>query len=260
MQSSYSLIKKERALSGDFKKISTEYVKDNSHDNVDEFSEEAGITFEEAQNYIKSYENIGKNILAEAQAKRDNFMIEAISKAEAMEKEAYENGYKQGIENGYQDGKKEALDKYIPQAENEYNNILMKAEKILKDAKNDYEVYLESKKDKIIQLSISIAEKILAREITKESGINELVDEALRISKGEENVIIKCNPIHENELRNQILIWKTSYNITGEIFILASDDIPAGNATIEKNSGKIKVGLDIGLEKVKEAILGYECE
>ncbi|MGG7176580.1 FliH/SctL family protein [Clostridium paraputrificum] len=256
MQSSYNLIKKDRALSGDLKKISTEYNKVESYESIDEVVEESGITLEEAQNYIKNYENIGRNILAEAQAKRDSFMVEAITKAEAMEKEAYEKGYEQGVENGYSDGKKEALDKYIPQAENQYNNILMKAEKILKGAEKNYEEYLESKKQEIIKLSISIAEKILAREINKESGINELVDEALKLSKGEENVIIKCNPIHENELKKQINMWKTSYNISGEIFILSSENIAAGNAIIEKSSGMIKVGIDVGLEKVKEAILG----
>jgi flagellar assembly protein FliH len=255
MHSSYNLIKGYRVLDKDAKKVETEFVID-SEDNSYEESESKGISYEEAQKFIKNYENIGKNIIREAQQKRDSYLFETTAKAELIEREAYEKGYKQGVENGYDDGKREAYDSCIPDATKEAAEIRQKAENLLKSAKESYEVYLENKKQDILELAMTIAENILNREIKDKNGINNLVDAAFELSKGEENIIVKCNPIHEEEIKKEIFVWKARYNIQGEIFVLPDDKILPGNAIIEKNTGKIEVGIEIGLERIRQVLIG----
>ena len=258
MHSSYNLIKEDRVENRDGMRIETEYFmpQDEALENDENLLTFKGITYEDAQNYIKNYENIGQNILIEARKRKDEYLVEMLQKAEIIEKEAYEKGYKQGSQNGYEDGKKEAFDSTIPIATKEAKELREEAENILNSARNDYEDYLNSKKTEILELALVIAENILNREIKEKDGINNLVDSALELSKGEENVIIKCNPKHEEQLKNEILIWKTTYNIKGEIFIIADKDIRLGNAIIKKNNGKIEVGIDIGLERIREVLLG----
>lgn len=250
MQLSYSLIKKEQALSGNSRKIITNYGVDTSakvkEDSIkNDYSEE-----------ICSYERMGENIILQAQRKRDEILIEAMRESQITEKEAYERGYEQGKSNGYDDGKTEALNKYIPQAKETSNNLIKEAEAVLLSAEIDYKNYLDDKRKEILELSISIAEKILNIEVTKDDGITQIVEEAIEGSKGEENIIIKCNPIHENDIQDKIGFWKTNYSIKGEIFILVDKNISSGNAIIQKNSGKIEVGIESGLEQIRYAILG----
>ena len=254
MQSSYSLIKKDRALSGEIKNISTRYEK--NYETVDEIINQTGITVEDAQKYIENYENIGKNIIEDAKAERERIMVEAYTKADLLEREAYERGYEQGLKNGYDDGKNESINKYIPEAENRALNIVGNAERILKSAENDYKNYLESKEKEIINLAIAISEKILNKEVAKDYAITELVEEALSIAKGEKNIIIKCNSIYKDELKKHIETWKTSYSINGSIFVLSDDTITQGNVIVEKDNGIIQLGIDIGLEEIKKVILG----
>ncbi|WP_143314736.1 flagellar biosynthesis protein [Clostridium sp. HBUAS56017] len=254
MQSSYNLVKKEHVLSGESRVISTEYESKNTEKGSQE--DHHAEWKAEKQRYISSYENIARNIVQEARRNGEKIRLEAIEEAEALEREAYEKGYKQGTENGYEDGKREALESIIPQAEKEAEEIKEKARNILLGATNDYNSYVNSKKNDIIKLSLTIAEKILRREVLVDGGINSMIEEAFEKSKGEASVIIRCNEVHEEEVREKIEFWKTTYSISEEIFLMISDEIEPGNAIIQKNTGKIEVGIDFGLESIKKAIIG----
>jgi len=249
MQSLYSPIKKEQVLNGNQMKISTEYdLKAMGRNDSNKMANE--------DNMIGNFEVIGAGIIKEAQRKRDQILFESRMQGALIEKNAYEKGYNQGIQNGHEDGKKEAFEASIPQARKEAENIINKAEIILSCAEQDYKDYLDDKKIDIINLSFRIAEKILKKEVLKEDAMDEIIEEAFKLAKGEKNVIIRCNSIYEDELKGKIKIWKVSYNIAGEIFIMINDDIELGNVIIEKTSGKMQVGVDIGLEKIMKAIVG----
>lgn len=252
MQSLYNLVKKEQVLSGDSKVISTEY-------DIEKMQEGKSTGYnEDKQRYVASYENIAKSIVEEARRNSEKIRYEAIKEAEALEKEAYERGYEQGLNNGYEDGKREAIESIIPKAQEEAEEIKNRAHQILQGATQDYNDYMEQKKEDIIQLAVSIAEKILKREVLMGDGINGIIEEAFELAKGEENVIIRCSGEHEESIKEKIVLWKTTYNISKEIFVLVSDEIEPGNAIIEKNTGKIEIGIDFGLESVRKAIIGWE--
>ena len=105
-------------------------------------------------------------------------------------------------------------------------------------------------------MAFTIAEQVLHKELKKENSLNELVEEAIKLSKGEENIVIKCNPLYEEELKKNAELWQATNNISGKIFIMVDDDIEEGNAIVEKNTGKIVVGIDVGLKRIQDAILG----
>ena len=76
MQSSFSVIKENRAQKGSVKEISTNYeVKIDNKDTKKVISEETGVTYEEAKRYIESYEKIGKSIIEDASRKKDKCKI-----------------------------------------------------------------------------------------------------------------------------------------------------------------------------------------
>lgn len=248
MQSSYSLIKKDQVLSGELMKISTNYSIKTS--------DEYASNNKNEENMMGNYEFIGAGIIKEAQRKRDQILLESRTQGALIEKNAYETGYNQGIQNGHEDGKKEAVEATIPRARKEADEIISKAEVILSRAEQDYNDYLNQKEQDIIRLAFSIAKQILKKEVLKDEGIDKIIEDAVSLAKGEKNIIIRCNSIYEKELKGKIQIWKDNYNITGEIFILINDDIEPGSAMVEKNSGKMKVGIDVGLERIMKAIVG----
>lgn len=253
MQSSYNLIKSNSTLSSDKKVITTSYEV-NQYDTEEILNNED--LYIQRKNIIENYESIGAGIIKDAQNKKEEILMESRTKAALMEKNAYEKGYSQGIQNGHEDGKKEAIESTLPKVQEDAKNIIENAQRILLNAQNDYNNYLMEKKQEIIELSLTIAKKILNKEVNVDDGINEIIESAFESAKGEENVIIKCNGMYEESIRNKIKFWKTSYSISGEIFVMIDNTIEPGNAIVEKNNGIVKIGIETGLEAIIKAILG----
>lgn len=264
MQSSYSLIKKGFAKEGDSRRISTEYEfkhleaekEDDETEKLNEIeeTEEVKVPEVDPEEVLKRYEDIGQRIIQDAKREKQVITLKAQMDADVAEKKAYEKGYEQGIQNGYDDGYKKAYDETIEAAKAEAASIVEKAELLLKSAHENYCQYLEDKKNEVVNLALQIAESITQKTLSDEDAMNSIVEEAFKISKGEDNVILRVNSIHVEELKSQIEKWKISYGIKNEIFILNDDTLEPGNAVLEKTSGIVKVGVEIGMEQIRKAL------
>lgn len=260
MQSSYSLIKKGAAKQGESKVISTEYnIKKAVFEVIDTGKEEEEVEVKvpqiDPEELLKRYEDIGQRIIQDAKKEKQVILLRSQMDANVAEKKAYEQGYEQGLQNGYDDGYKKAYDETIDAAKAEAAEIVSKAELLLKSAHDNYAEYLENKKADVLKLALEIAESITRKALGNEDSINQIVEEAFKISKGEENVILRANSIHIEELKAQVDRWKISYGIKNEIFIISDDFMEPGNAILEKPSGIVKVGVDIGMEQIRKEIL-----
>ncbi|EHJ01482.1 flagellar biosynthesis/type III secretory pathway -like protein [Clostridium sp. DL-VIII] len=260
MQSSYSLIKKGFAKEGNSKVISTEYVsKKTVLEGFEELKEEESeekVPQIDPEELLKKYEDIGQRIIEDAKREKQAITLRAQMEANAAEKRAYEKGYEQGLKNGYDDGYKKAYDETIDSAKAEAAEIVNKAEILLKSAHENYENYLEVKKVEVVKLALEIAESIVQKELSRDDAMNAIIEEAFKISKGEDNVILKVNSVHVEELKAEVERWKVSYGIKNEIFVITDESIEPGNAVLEKPSGMVKVGIEIGMEQIRKAILG----
>jgi flagellar assembly protein FliH len=205
---------------------------------------------------LKKYEDIGKRIIEDAQKEKEAIVLKAQLSADKAEKEAYEKGYNQGIQNGYDDGYKKAYEETVEKATIEAKEIVEKAEKLLNSARENYSEYLECKKTEVIKLALEIASNITKQKLSKEDSMNTLIEDAFKLSKGEESTILKANSFYYEELKNMVSKWKVEYSIKNDIFVLADDNIEKGNAILEKPSGIVKVGIDIGMEQIRKALLG----
>jgi len=258
MQSSYSLIKNGFAKEGESKVISTKYVRPKAmfEELVEEQVETVIVKVPQIdpEELLKRYEDIGHRIIQDAKREKQVIDLRAQMEANAAEKNAYEKGYEQGLQNGYDDGYKKAYDETIDVAKAEAADIVNKAELLLKSAHENYSKYLEAKKVDVVKLALEIAENIAKRALSNDDSMNSIIEEAFKISKGEDNVILKVNSIHVEELKSEVQRWKMSYGIKDEIFIITDDFMEPGNAILEKPSGIVKVGVDTGMEQIREAL------
>jgi len=262
MQSSYNLIKCGFTKEGESKVISTKFdikkTETKQSEEVEVFEEEAEVAQVpeiDLEELLRRYEDIGQRIIQDAKREKQAITMKAQMDADIAEKKAYEKGYGQGLENGYDDGYKKAYDETIDTAKSEAAEIVNRAELLLKSAHENYCQYLDDKKVEIVKLALEIAGNISKKVLSHEASMNSIIEEAFKISKGEANVILKVNSIHVEELESQIERWKISYGIKNEIFILKDDSMEPGNAILEKTSGVVKVGVDIGMEQIRKALI-----
>ena len=188
MQSSYSLIKKNLAKQGQSRVISTEYEVKKSAQPIEE--ENINQTYVDPEEVLKRYEEIGRRLIEDAKKEKQAMMLKVQMTADKAEKDAYEKGYSQGQQNGYEDGYKDgeakAYAETIEVAKVEAEEIRNNSETLLRSAKENYEMYLEDKKKEVINLALEIANGICKRELVQNDSINELIEEAFKVSKNEE--------------------------------------------------------------------------
>ena len=252
MQSSYNLIKSTAATVGNNKTIQTKY----NNVNIKHEIEKGDPEHIEADSIVKSYENIGSGIVKNAKKEAETIIIKSLEECAILERTAYDTGYSKGIENGYEDGYKKAYEKVLMDTEAKVKEDIEKAKGILALAEDDYKNYMNEKRSEIIKLALEMAKVIASKELEVSEGVLHLIDPILETSKGEENIVIKCNSIHIESVRNKLVYWQNAYAIKGEIFLLEDTLMEPGNAEVKTRTGKTIVGMDISLQKLEEAILG----
>ena len=123
------------------------------------------------------------------------------------------------------------------------------------EANDELAYYIKENKQNILALSISIAEKVLRVHLEDEGSMNSMILAAIKEYELKENFIIRVNSIYKESLNNEIFKLKDNKVVNKDVFVLSDDLIDKGNAVIESARGKITIGIDDVIGKVKEELL-----
>ncbi|MGL6105062.1 FliH/SctL family protein [Romboutsia sp.] len=258
MNSFYSsVIKKEDAVYGGKKKlkINTQVKTDEIEEVVDVPSEELIRIEEEIQEKLAQAELKYEETIKLAQEESLRIIEESKNQALDIEKKAYEEGHSQGVQNGYEDGYKEAYEDNIEKARTEADEIINNANNILFEAKEHVTNYIKEHQENIMKLSISIAEQALRSKFEDVTYIEELLLGVINEYELKENFVIKVNSMYKDSLDKQVIELKENYRLNGDVFVLEDDSIEAGNVIIDTVNGRLVMGIDAVLDKIKEELL-----
>lgn len=196
-----------------------------------------------------------KKIVQETELKKQEIINEANENAKTIEKRAYELGYEQGLKNGYEDGYKESYEENIDKAIKESEEIKEEAYNTLLNIKSQIKEYTKYNKEQVLNISIKIAEQVLREKFKDTSLMNIMLDNIINEYDLKNDLVIKVNPRYKEELQKNIDEKIPKNNSAQKIFILSDSSIEEGNAEVEDKNGKLIVGIDSVLEKVKEELL-----
>lgn len=228
-------------------------VKVNNDQIIDENEEEK--VKEEIQEQLQKAKDTYDEIISKAKLESEKIIQDAYKECDEIKKRAYEEGHNLGVKNGYEDGYKEAYEDNIEKAKEESEEMINKANNILIESKDQVASYLKYNKKEIISLSISIAEKVLKEKFKDVDSMNNILEATINEYEIKENFVIRTNAMYIETLNAKLNDLKKQQSIKGEAFILADDFIQPGNAVIETNKGRLIVGIDCVLDKVKEELL-----
>lgn len=210
---------------------------------------------EEINQKIAEAQKKHDEILTLANQERERILSKCQDKALDIEKKAYNEGYEQGVKNGYEDGYKEAYEDNIEKARHESSEIIERANKIMFDANKEIASYIKDNKKNILAISICIAEKVLRTHFEDEASMDALLLDIIKEYELKENFIVKVNHIYKESLDKQIIVLKENKSINNDVFIVSDDSIEKGNAVIENVRGRLIVGIDDVIEKIKEELI-----
>lgn len=254
MQSSYKIIKGDSINGKGAKNIVTVFEKNI----VQEENKDSVM--------VNSYSKIVKSMIEDAQKKREEILSKAYEEASKIEEEAYKNanekGYREGYEKGYDDGFKKAYDegytKNLEKAKAEGEDIISKADSILKASVEEKNRYLKEKEEEIKRFILGSIESVLKQEIKDEESLNSMVFNELSQVRNIETFIIKSRKKYCDNFKEQVDIWRERLPFKGDIFIIPDETLEEGTVVIEKNNGKSIFSLDIAMKKIKEILESVE--
>ncbi len=198
-------------------------------------------------NVIKIERNNGKRVGLKFKDEVEDFSNNSISKQvqlDALFHQHFEKGYK----DGYDAAGQELVKEYDSQLEAEKLNF----ENFMKHVDNMMLNYDKAFENTIIDLAFKISEKIIRREIVRETNISAVLKEAVRKVIGTNNILIKLNPgdyekINKDNSQNKFLDESLA-----KINFQTDERIECGGCVIETDIGNVDARINTQLAELKK--------
>lgn len=210
---------------------------------------------EEIENKILKAKEQYEKIIIELEEERERILEETTEEAKIIEKKAYETGYDQGMKNGYEDGFKEAYEKNVDKALAESERIREESYKTLLEIKKEAEGYITENRRNILNMAVTIAEQVLRDKFEHVESMNVLLENVIKEFNQRKDLIIKVNPAYIEAVQKSVKEMIDKFDLSQKIFVISDGAIEKGNAEIETTGGRLIVGLDSVLDKIKAELL-----
>ncbi|MEW6701357.1 MAG: FliH/SctL family protein [Bacteroidota bacterium] len=165
--------------------------------------------------------------------------------------------FKKQLDEYFLKGYKEAEEKTRREVEQEYTNKLVrKYEEVYNIMREFDERFVEFEKSfevLVIETAFELAKKVVQREISSETIINENVRNAINRIIGANEVRLKLNPadIEEISQTSKKIIYGSSFN---KIKIEADERIEPGGCLVETEIGSVDARISTQLNELKKVL------
>lgn len=185
-------------------------------------------------------EEILKSAREEGEKLRRQILAEAEKEAESLRNQARREGYAEG----YRKGEAEAAE------------LKEKAQDLLEEARRGREELLARAEPEIIQLAVSLAEKLLdyQLEVTRETIIF-LAARALKALPGGMEVVLKVNPKDEEICRENLARLEGLLKRGASLRVEADAGVPPGSCLVESEEAEVEFLLQRELKILAEKLL-----
>ncbi len=201
-----------------------------------------------AKRIIEQGRVAAEQLKADAKNEIDQWWIEQRNEDEAIKNNAEQQGFNHGYDSGFQ--------KIEAELQNQYKDQIDQAKKLVEEAYQLKEQIIQESEPVVIQLAISIAEKIILKEVEQNLDIiKEITKEALRKTREYEKITIDVHPSHFSFLLEAKEELKLEMNGQVELLIYPDPFLVQGGCIIRTSTGTIDAKIDTQLEEIKKALL-----
>lgn len=213
---------------------------DNSNDNIrEDMNKEKEV---DLQLMIKNAKKEADEIIAQAHLCAASLTEECKTAIDQDRKTAYENGKMEGIQEGY----KEAWDKCL--------ELLDEAEKVRKEAENEYTEVISSMENDIVNLVLEVANKVLVESIEDNKGhILALAKEAIKACSDKNHIKLKISESdYDYVSKNKSELNKISGG-TSSIDLIKDISLSNGDCIAETEYGCVDTSVKTRMRIIENA-------
>ncbi len=204
----------------------------------------------ETQNLTCLKQEINRHTQALQQTKEEVKNIEK----EARNK-GYNNGYQKGKEEGIAAGKKEVMQD-IKEILEEINNTKNLLSQIVEEAQKERENFLERNEEEILELSISVAKKIIGEEIAiNKKVIFSVIKSAVDKLKERDKITLRVNPADLetiNQFKEKVMYLQSKVS---EVKYFPDESVEKGGVIVETSYGVIDATVDAQIKELEKTLI-----
>ena len=203
-----------------------------------------------------AFVNDAKQRLAEAKQKAAAIVAAAEAEAAGLKDHAREEGFAQGLTQGSESGYEEGLKKGEDEGMGRWAESVARWQSMLDETVKEKSRYLADRERILIELSMQISAKILARELkTRPDDIQLRVAETIKRAADRSTLRVHLNPA---DLSKALEADSASFRALGgvkQIEYLADDKVMRGGVRLESASETIDAGMDTQLTEIVRGLL-----
>ncbi|HEY4553816.1 MAG TPA: flagellar assembly protein FliH [Bacillaceae bacterium] len=161
-----------------------------------------------------------------------------------LRKKAWETGYEEGLKEGHQQGLLT------------YEEQITAARDIVRDSREAFQQYLESAERTILELAVSVAEKVLHGTLQENpEQFHHLVKAALKEAREFKEVQIHVHPANHQALMAAKNELDALFPSNTQCFIYPDSDMDEHACVIESENGRIDASIGSQLSELKSKLL-----
>ncbi len=193
-----------------------------------------------SEEIAKQMEEVLKQIREEGEEQRRQLLAQAAEEARLLKEQAWKDGFDEGFKKG----------------ELEASRLEEKARGILEKAWKERWEILAGAEPEIIQIAVSIAEKLLNYKVeTDSSCILALMARALNALPVGRNVLLRVNPLDEKICRESFHTLQGLLKQDIVLELLGDDGIPMGSCKVESEEAEVELLLQKELHILGKKLL-----
>lgn len=197
-----------------------------------------------AEEIIKSAKIEADNIVANAEKESEKVLEKTYIESKKVIEHSRDTGFKEGFNKGYDEGKKAS------------DELILEANQIKRNYLQEKEVTLSSLEDEVVELIISICEKILNQKLLddKESIIS-IVLKGIKSLNVRDSVVIRVSREDYDIVdmsKERILAMA---NLIDDIVIKVDNNLSKGGCIVESTSGNVDASINVQIKEMKKTIL-----
>ena len=163
----------------------------------------------------------------------------------------FQRQLQQYYEKGFTDGQRSATERLDKEYSEKLSNKYEEIKKIISEFDNSLNDYSKEFEKIVIELSLAISEKIVHREILRETVINDVLKESIKRVIGSNKIIVKINPSDLERINSE------SSNILNDdsfskINFEADEKIEPGGCFIETEIGNVDARISSQFIEMKK--------
>ncbi len=198
----------------------------------------------EAQKIMQESNDSSDKIIREAEERAALLIQDAENHVSGIEKDAYEQGFKEGSDSGFNNGKEEV------------ERLIDKVHVVLNNAIEKRNMIIEESETQLINLVLLISQKVIKviSENQKNVVINNVI-QALRKLKTRGEVIVRVNLADVQLTTDHIKDFMRMVDNIRSITVLEDSTVDRGGCIIETDFGEIDARIASQLNEIKDRIL-----